>query len=128
MNQSATGYYQSSALGYLDKAYTATIQLEKPIYKPGDLVRFRIFAYNSRTVPYNFTSPQTVKIMDPSSNKMFDWKNAVFVGGIYENEFLLPSKVVLGIWTLSFETKQEVKHSRFLIAISLNNDFYYRQS
>lgn len=102
VTEPSTGFNDTQPLHYLKKTYSLIIQTDKPIYNVGDMVKYRIFSYDSQTRPYSLQNLTKCFVTDAANNKIFDWKNVKFVDGVYENEFRLASKVVLGSWTITF--------------------------
>lgn len=114
------GFYQVSAIGlnldfrgvknieYQTKHFSAFIQTDKAIYKADDVIRFRLFAVNSQSLPYSVKGNPEVTIRDPSGNKVKQFSNITFVKGKYENEFLVSSSPPLGSWSVVADIEGQV--------------------
>jgi CD109 antigen len=122
-----TGNYKLSAFGlnglkfsgekflsYLAKHFSLFIQTDKAIYKANDIIRFRLFAINPQSFPYNVKGVPLITITDPSDNKIKQYTNITFVKGKYQNELLLSSSPKVGTWKIEVEAESEVT---FLIFI-----------
>uniref|UniRef100_A0A8C4SYS0 Macroglobulin domain-containing protein n=1 Tax=Erpetoichthys calabaricus TaxID=27687 RepID=A0A8C4SYS0_ERPCA len=66
------------------------IQTDKPIYKPGQTVKFRIFAMNEDFLPVNEK--------DPRSNRIGQWLNISTNSGIVDLSYPTTSEAPLGIY------------------------------
>lgn len=112
---SATGLefleiYDEKYLTYISKHFSIFVQTDKAIYKADDTIRFRLFAINSKTLPYAVQGSPVVTINDPAGNKIKQFANVTFIKGKYENELLLSSSPQLGSWMISIEAEGEVSH------------------
>ncbi|KAG2470004.1 A2ML1 protein, partial [Polypterus senegalus] len=67
------------------------IQTDKPIYKPGQTVKFRIFAMNEDFLPVNEK--------DPRSNRIGQWLNISTNSGIVDLSYPTTSEAPLGMYT-----------------------------
>ncbi|KAG7463961.1 hypothetical protein MATL_G00182260 [Megalops atlanticus] len=61
----------------------SVIQTDKPIYKPGQTVKFRIVSLDSNFLPVNEVF-QTVELLDPVSNRIAQWLNQSTTSGILD--------------------------------------------
>ena len=93
---------------YQTKRFSAFIQTDKAIYKADDVIRFRVFAVNSQSLPYSVKGNPEITIKDTSGNKIKQYSNITFVKGKYENEFLLSSSPPLGSWSVVADIEGEV--------------------
>ncbi|XP_053306000.1 ovostatin-like [Spea bombifrons] len=75
------------------------VNLDKPIYKAGDLVRGQIIALDNRLQPVeeNYTA---VHVLDPSGNRMHQWLNLGSVRGIASFQFSLLSDAEVGSYRI----------------------------
>ncbi|XP_006901822.1 PREDICTED: alpha-2-macroglobulin-like [Elephantulus edwardii] len=88
------------------------IQTDKPIYKPGQSVRFRIVAVNVNFYPVDETFP-VVYIENPKKNRIFQWQNFTLQKGLGQLSFLLSTEPILGSYNiiLQKESNETIKHS-----------------
>ncbi|XP_070593290.1 alpha-2-macroglobulin-like [Erythrolamprus reginae] len=70
-------------------------QTDKPIYKPGQKVQFRVVSLNKDLLPVNTKIP-LIYIEDPKGNRLFHWKNVELSGGLAQLEFPLSSEPAYG--------------------------------
>ncbi|XP_066921586.1 alpha-2-macroglobulin-like isoform X2 [Clytia hemisphaerica] len=75
------------------------IQTDKPIYKPGGKVRFRLVSVNKNLKPNSETIDQ-VYILNPTGSRVMQWTNHTLDGGMSSFEMALSIKPVLGTWKI----------------------------
>ncbi|NWI86207.1 OVOS protein, partial [Pitta sordida] len=71
------------------------VQTDKPIYKPGQRVRFRVVALNFNFKPVQEKYP-LIAIEDPRGNRIFQWQNVASEMNIIQREFPLTEEPILG--------------------------------
>ncbi|XP_052103753.1 CD109 antigen-like [Mytilus californianus] len=98
-DQTATGIIVTS------KASSIFIQTDKAVYKPGDLVQFRVFGTNTRLKVLK--DPLTIYIQDPKRNRVKQFLNVRPAFGVFAGSFQLSTLTNLGGWTISVEQKRE---------------------
>ncbi|KAJ8267033.1 hypothetical protein GJAV_G00137540, partial [Gymnothorax javanicus] len=81
------------------------IQTDKPIYKPGQTIKFRIVSIDSSFLPYSEVY-QTVELQDPTSNRIAQWLNQSISTGILDLSHSTTREAKQGIYTISAWTKK----------------------
>ncbi|XP_040828168.1 pregnancy zone protein-like [Ochotona curzoniae] len=71
------------------------VQTDKPIYKPGQTVRFRIVSVDVSFHPLNETF-SVVYIENPKRNRIFQWQSIKLQGGLTQLSFPLSVEPILG--------------------------------
>ncbi|XP_030803233.1 ovostatin-like [Camarhynchus parvulus] len=71
------------------------VQTDKPIYKPGQTVRFRVVALDLNFKPVQEKYP-LIAIQDPRGNRILQWQNVKSEMNIVQLEFPLTEEPVLG--------------------------------
>lgn len=91
------------------------VQTDKPIYKPGQTVKFRIVSVDINFLPQNETFPE-VYIENPKRNRIVQWKNYQLQGGLGQLSFPLSVEPPLGTYMVVVKTStvQSITHS-FLV-------------
>lgn len=89
------------------KDFSVLLQTDKPIYKPGELVRFRAFAVDAETLPVDLIE-MAVQVTDPDGNVVKLWRNVSVDMGLYEGSFQLADSVELGTWQLKMDDELNV--------------------
>ncbi|XP_063004724.1 alpha-2-macroglobulin [Melospiza melodia melodia] len=88
------------------------IQTDKPIYKPGQTVLFRIVSLDEEFRPVNEMIP-LVYIEDPKKNRLYQWTNAELEMGFIQLFFNLTSEPMQGTYTVVAQkaSGKKVQHS-----------------
>ncbi|XP_056197793.1 alpha-2-macroglobulin-like protein 1 [Falco biarmicus] len=83
------------------RAGTGTfIQMDKPIYNPGQTVKFRIVTLTEDFAPVN-SKYSMVEVQDPNQNRIGQWLDVKPKQGIADLSFQLAAKISLGTYTIS---------------------------
>ncbi|XP_053549025.1 ovostatin-like [Bombina bombina] len=78
------------------------IQMDKPIYRPGHKVRFRLISLNSQLQPIKTIYPVTY-LKDPSGSRVAQWLNQESDRGILSFEFQLIRDALPGSYSITAE-------------------------
>ncbi|XP_040450917.1 ovostatin-like [Falco naumanni] len=91
------------------------MQTDKPIYKPGQSVMFRVVALDFNFKPVQEMYP-LIAIQDPRGNRIFQWQNVTSEMNIIQIEFPLTEEPVLGSYKIIITKKSgdKTNHS-FLV-------------
>ncbi|KFP70300.1 Ovostatin, partial [Acanthisitta chloris] len=101
---------RSVAIQNVDNA--VFVQTDKPIYKPGQTVMFRVVTLDTLLRPVQETYPRII-IEDPEQNKIFQWLEVASKHGIVQLSFPLISEPILGSYHITVETKSGTKEYHF---------------
>ncbi|XP_045726976.1 pregnancy zone protein-like [Mirounga angustirostris] len=87
------------------------VQTDKPIYKPGQTVRFRVVSVDVNFHPLNETFP-VVYIENPKRNRIFQWQSLRLQGGLSQLSFPLSVEPTLGIYKVKLqkESGEKIEH------------------
>ncbi|KAJ1122194.1 hypothetical protein NDU88_000697 [Pleurodeles waltl] len=88
------------------------VQTDKPIYKPGQTVQFRIVSLHEDFRPEEETFP-VVYIEDPQRNRVGQWRDIVTAGGLTQLSFPLASEPLHGTYKVGVQRKQGPTVSHF---------------
>ncbi|XP_077114608.1 alpha-2-macroglobulin-like [Ranitomeya variabilis] len=80
------------------------VQTDKPVYKPGQTVNFRILSINEDFKPENFSIP-VIEVQDPEKNRIGQWLNVNLHQGIAEFSLVLSSEPTLGEYSIKLKGK-----------------------
>ncbi|KAM3677137.1 ovostatin-like isoform 1-T2 [Ammospiza maritima maritima] len=80
------------------------IQTDKPLYKPGQTVMFRVVTLDTQFRPVQETYPRII-IEDPEQNKIFQWLEVTSKHGIVQLSFPIIPEPILGSYQITVETK-----------------------
>ncbi|KAL8202468.1 UNVERIFIED_CONTAM: hypothetical protein K2H54_015622, partial [Gekko kuhli] len=75
----------------------AFVQTDKPIYRPGQKVLFRIISLNEDFLPLNEKFP-LVYIQDPKRNRLIQWRDVQLQNGLTRLSFPLSSEPTPGVY------------------------------
>ncbi|KAM5140434.1 alpha-2-macroglobulin-like protein 1 [Mantella aurantiaca] len=75
------------------------VQSDKPVYKPGQEVKFRILSINEDLQPRDFVIP-VVELQDPGKNRIGQWLNVSLNQGMAELSLPLSSEPPLGEYSI----------------------------
>ncbi|XP_074445031.1 ovostatin-like [Larus michahellis] len=91
------------------------VQTDKPIYKPGQSVMFRVVALDFNFKPVQEMYP-SIAIQDPRGNRIFQWQNVTSEINIIQIEFPLTEEPILGNYKIIVAKKSgdKTNHS-FLV-------------
>ncbi|NWX55663.1 OVOS protein, partial [Promerops cafer] len=95
------GERRSVAIQNVDGA--VFIQTDKPLYKPGQTVLFRVVTLDTQFRPVQET------VSDPEQNKIFQWLEVTSKHGIIQLSFPLIPEPILGSYQITVETKSGEK-------------------
>lgn len=84
------------------KKFSVFIQTDKSVYKPSDIVKFRIFILDSDTKIFKFDNIE-VFITDGADNRVKQYNDPAkgFNKGVYQNELQLSDLPVMGTWKIN---------------------------
>ncbi|KAL9707306.1 hypothetical protein quinque_010824 [Culex quinquefasciatus] len=88
------------------RVFSIFIQIDKPVYKPGDMMHFRVIVIDSDTRPVTNLSYVTVGLKDSTDTSIREWQYAKLHNGVFESAVLMPSSPNLGKWLLTVESEQ----------------------
>ncbi|XP_014742819.1 PREDICTED: alpha-2-macroglobulin-like protein 1 isoform X1 [Sturnus vulgaris] len=75
------------------------IQTDKPVYKPGQIVKLRIVTLDRNFIASSETQ-RLVELKDPKGNRIAQWLDVTPVGGIVDLSFPLAAEAPLGEYTI----------------------------
>jgi CD109 antigen len=107
------GYTDKRKLTYSCPQASFLIQTNKAIFRPDDLLQFRVFAIDSETRIENPTGA-IVTINDAKGNLIKSFANITFVNGKYQNELQIASRPVLGTWSMTVTLGDQVRYEGFV--------------
>ncbi|KAM4566570.1 alpha-2-macroglobulin-like isoform 2-T2 [Odontesthes bonariensis] len=91
-------------------AFIHIIQTDKPIYKPGQTVQFRIVSMDANFIPVDRVYKE-VALQDPNSNRIAQWLDKAIVGGILDLSHPMIPEAVQGSYMITALTDEGEKMS-----------------
>ncbi|XP_053663349.1 CD109 antigen-like [Anopheles marshallii] len=99
----------------IDRSYLVLFQTDKPAYKPGDKVQFRVIFLFPNAYPVTDTARPSISITDPDKIRMKQWINASLTSGVFEGSFQLAEYTLHGMWTISASLNQQQYKASFSV-------------
>lgn len=110
-------FKNTTKLNFESKHYSVYIQTDKATYKPGDLVRYRVFFLDEETRPAKLKNPVDIFINDAAQNRIKQLKNVELINSVYTGEYQLSEFPALGNWEIAvYENEKSVKTKNIEIA------------
>lgn len=88
-------------LVYDGKTESIFILLDKPVYKPGDVLKFRIIVVDVNTRPVADIKTVNVTLSDANGNSIRRWPFGKLQHGVFESRVQLASSPTLGTWSFT---------------------------
>ncbi|XP_061388971.1 CD109 antigen-like, partial [Musca vetustissima] len=102
-------FKNSTDLVFKNEGPKIYIQTDKAVYKPGDLVQYRVLALDENTRPAKLHEPLNLGIRDGAGNHIKQLKDIQMTKGVYAGEFQLSEQPVLGNWIIDITSGKESK-------------------
>ena len=80
------------------------IQTDKPVYKPGETVKFRVIPLDRNLKPHSKPEISFLSMKDPQGNIIKKWTEIDTKCGLFSSELTLSAEPNLGDWTLEVKT------------------------
>ncbi|XP_055932294.1 CD109 antigen-like isoform X3 [Argiope bruennichi] len=106
----------STKLTFEHRSYSVFIQTDRPVYKPGQLVQFRVIVTNPYLLPRSSQLPIDLLVKDGHGNSIREWKNVYTSNGVASADFLLADRPVLGEWAVHVSVEGQKFHKNFTVA------------
>ncbi|EGW04143.1 Murinoglobulin-2, partial [Cricetulus griseus] len=81
------------------------VQTDKPMYKPGQPVKFRVVAMDTNLHPLNE--------LDPKTNRIMQWRDINTENGLKQLSFSLSSEPILGSYKIVLQKQSGVKKEHY---------------
>ncbi|XP_055530867.1 thioester-containing protein 1 allele S3-like isoform X2 [Wyeomyia smithii] len=85
----------------------ALVQTDKPVYRPGDKIRFRVVVIDGDSKPVTSIRTVKIKLLDAIGRIFRQWPYARLKNGVFDSEVQLPALPVNGNWTFSVMTPEK---------------------
>nr|Q9GYW4.1 RecName: Full=Thioester-containing protein 1 allele S1; Short=TEP1s; AltName: Full=TEP1-F; AltName: Full=Thioester-containing protein I; Contains: RecName: Full=Thioester-containing protein 1 N-terminal; Short=TEP1-N; Contains: RecName: Full=Thioester-containing protein 1 C-terminal; Short=TEP1-C; Flags: Precursor [Anopheles gambiae]AAG00600.1 thioester-containing protein I [Anopheles gambiae] len=105
--QRGFSFHKEAELVYLSKSISGLIQVDKPVFKPGDTVNFRVILLDTELKPPARVKSVYVTIRDPQRNVIRKWSTAKLYAGVFESDLQIVPTPMLGVWNISVEVEGE---------------------
>uniref|UniRef100_A0A4Y0BE58 TEP1-F n=1 Tax=Anopheles funestus TaxID=62324 RepID=A0A4Y0BE58_ANOFN len=98
--QRGFSFHKEVGLVFLSKTISCLIQIDKPVFKPGDTVQFRVIVLDAELKPPSRVKTVHVTIRDPQNNVVRKWSSAELHAGVFENNLQITPTPMLGMWNI----------------------------
>ncbi|XP_053668198.1 thioester-containing protein 1 allele S3-like [Anopheles marshallii] len=105
--QRGFSFHKEAELVHLSKTIAGLIQIDKPVYKPGDTVNFRVIVLDSELKPPARVKSIHVTISDPQKNVIRKWSTTKLYAGVFESDLQIAPTPMLGMWNISVKIDGE---------------------
>ncbi|XP_077202374.1 ovostatin-like [Paroedura picta] len=109
---SSLNFYERRSVAIRNRRTEVFIQTDKPIYKPGQKMMFRVMTLDEDFKPVNKTYP-LIYITDPRSNRIAQWENQTSSFGFLQLELQLDEAAILGYYRIVGEDENSSSTSRW---------------
>uniref|UniRef100_A0A182NGI1 TEP1-F n=1 Tax=Anopheles dirus TaxID=7168 RepID=A0A182NGI1_9DIPT len=100
-------FHQEVELEHRSRSISGLIQTDKPMYKPSDMVRFRVIVLDAELKPPANLTFIEVNIFNPEGKVVKKWNAAKLFIGVFEGDLQVPSTPMLGMWSISMTVGEE---------------------
>uniref|UniRef100_A0A1A9W1T1 TEP1-F n=1 Tax=Glossina brevipalpis TaxID=37001 RepID=A0A1A9W1T1_9MUSC len=88
------------------------IQTDKALYKPGDLVQYRLLILDENLRPIKLERLLKIAIKDAANNVVKDIKNVQLNKGIFSGKLQLTEQPVLGFWKIEVSLDDRIEKTK----------------
>ncbi|XP_060786981.1 alpha-2-macroglobulin-like [Neoarius graeffei] len=88
------------------------VKTDKPIYKPGQTVKFRIVSLDSSFLTYNQKFPK-IEMEDPNSNIIGQWLNIPTSSGLVDVSYPINSEATEGVYVITVWDKNNNEFTQY---------------
>ncbi|CRK90937.1 CLUMA_CG004626, isoform A [Clunio marinus] len=100
--ETGRSYSEERDLTFVNYLYGCLPIIDKPVYLPQEVIKFRIFSIDSEGRPSDVPEGNII-ITEPNGVEVKTFSNVTFVNGVYEGYHQLSPKPSLGKWTLTLK-------------------------
>ncbi|XP_049542452.1 ovostatin-like [Anopheles darlingi] len=91
---------QEVELKYRRSSVTGLIQLNKPVFRPDDILKLRVIVIDADLKPLPHGSRVSVYVDDPFEHFFREWTNVSLTGGVFEAQISIPTLPLLGTYRI----------------------------
>ncbi|XP_044316037.1 CD109 antigen [Drosophila rhopaloa] len=108
-------FTNETQLHFEPKQHTVLVQTDKSIYKPGDLVHYRVLVLDANLKPARGYGRVHVDIKDSGDNIIRSYKDIRLTNSIYSNEIRLSDYPRFGTWSIVVDVSEQIYTQTFEI-------------
>ncbi|XP_058815905.1 LOW QUALITY PROTEIN: thioester-containing protein 1 allele R1-like [Topomyia yanbarensis] len=91
------------------------VQTDKPIYRPGNTVKFRVLVLDERMRPLDKLQRIHVTVYDPEENVILVWPSAKLQRGVFQSQLEIANEPNLGNWSIGVSVPGKDHLQSFLV-------------
>ncbi|XP_040577960.1 LOW QUALITY PROTEIN: thioester-containing protein 1 allele R1-like [Lepeophtheirus salmonis] len=84
----------------INQGYSVFVQTDKAIYRPGNVVKFRVIVVTPKLKP-SVVGSIDVGVLDGKGHLVRQWDRVFTTGGVFAEEFLIDNDPVRGDWNIT---------------------------
>ncbi|XP_076058869.1 CD109 antigen-like [Oratosquilla oratoria] len=108
-------FLNSTRLEYIHKSYSVLIQTDRAIYRPGNVVQFRVVVVDPQLRP-SVTGAIDIHISDGKGHIVKQWKRVFTNKGVYSDSLQLSEEPVHGDWNVTVQVLGQTTTKQFQVA------------
>lgn len=113
---SGINFHNKQIINFHPKNVSILVQTDRALYKPGDLIRFRVLILDMNMKPLPNQETVQIYIEDGAKNLIRQWRNIRISRGVFSDDLRLSSYPVLGTWHIIVETMNQIENYEFELA------------
>lgn len=106
-------FTNETQLNYDAKQFTVMVQTDKAIYKPQDVVHYRVLLMDANLKPAKNYGPVHITVKDGGDNVIRNYKEVRLTSGVYANDLELSDYPKFGEWSVEVEVMDETYKRTF---------------
>uniref|UniRef100_A0A182QG27 TEP1-F n=1 Tax=Anopheles farauti TaxID=69004 RepID=A0A182QG27_9DIPT len=100
-------FHEEIDLELRNTSIAGLVQLDKPVYKPGDRIKFRVIVLNAELKPPADLVLISVKVLDSLGNVIKSWRAVKLAVGVFEGQLQVAANPAFGIWSVTVRVGDE---------------------
>ncbi|XP_065088827.1 thioester-containing protein 1 allele S3-like isoform X2 [Ochlerotatus camptorhynchus] len=105
--ENSFSFEQRVELEYEPKTMSVFLQTDKPVYNPGDMLKFRVVVVDADTRPVTSIKTVAISLDDFEGISIRKWPFARLYNGVFESAVQLSSSPPLGKWKLTVKATND---------------------
>uniref|UniRef100_A0A3F2YVY5 TEP1-F n=1 Tax=Anopheles dirus TaxID=7168 RepID=A0A3F2YVY5_9DIPT len=100
-------FHEEAELMHQSKSVSGLIQINKPVFKAGDTVQFRVIVLDTDLKPPTHVESIQVTIRDAQGNLIRKWSTAKLYAGVFDGDLPISSSPMFGTWSIAVQMDEE---------------------
>ncbi|PSN51286.1 hypothetical protein C0J52_05303, partial [Blattella germanica] len=108
-----TAFLNETEIAFTPQFLSIVIQTSRPVYKSGQVVRFRVVLLNNELKPYE--DAVTVYVLNSEGFVMRRWISTQINNGVISQKFTLPQLIEVGYWKIRVQALDQIQDQRIRV-------------